>query len=34
MREVCEQAAADADRTRLGGDYIDLGGFPFYGASS
>ena len=27
MREVCEQAAADADRTRLGGDYIDLGGF-------
>ena len=27
MREVCEHAAADADRTHMGGDYIDLGGF-------
>ena len=27
MREVCEHAGADPDRTHIGGDYIDLGGF-------
>ena len=27
MREVCEDAGADPDRTRIGGKYIDLGGF-------
>ena len=27
MREVCENAGADPDRTSMGGDYIDLGGF-------
>ena len=27
MREVCEHAGADPDRTHMGGDYIDLGGF-------
>ena len=27
MREVWEHAGADADRTDMGGDYIDLGGF-------
>ena len=27
MREVWEHAGADADRTPMGGDYIDLGGF-------
>ena len=34
MRQVCEHATADADRTHMGGDYIDLGGFSFYGSSS
>ncbi|MYC69216.1 MAG: ATP-binding protein [Gemmatimonadetes bacterium] len=27
IREVCEHAGADPDRTHTGGDYIDLGGF-------
>ena len=27
IREVCEHAGADSDRTHMGGDYIDLGGF-------
>ena len=27
MREVCEHAGVDPDRTHMGGDYIDLGGF-------
>ena len=27
MREVCEHVGSDIDRTYIGGDYIDLGGF-------